>query len=90
MVSQPIHYRYAWGRSPLGNLQASRMTDIPFATQRSDDWPLEQIPLGVLGDDAPANVDRGQRRKLREALRKQDLDRRRQEAQTLFDANTQN
>lgn len=89
MVPHPIHYRYAWGRSPLGNLQAARNTDIPFATQRSDDWPLENIPLGVLGDDAPVTIDRGQRRKLQDALRKQDLERRVHEAQLLILENDQ-
>lgn len=84
MVPNPIHYRYAWGRSPLGNLQAERSSDIPFATQRSDDWPMEDIPLGVLGDDVPAKVDRGHRRKLQEALRQQDLDRRIYEAKALI------
>ena len=87
MVPHPVHYRYAWARSPLGNLQASRMTDIPFATQRSDDWPLEDVPLGVFGDDAPAKLDRGQRRKLQDALRKQDLERRLHEAAALIKAN---
>ena len=42
MVPNPIHFRYAWGRNPMGNLQVHHNTDIPFATQRSDDWPLEE------------------------------------------------
>jgi sialate O-acetylesterase len=90
MVANPIHYRYAWGRSPLGNLQANRNTDIPFATQRSDDWPLENIPFGVLGDDAPIQLDRQQRRKVEEALREQDLARRLHEARMLIEASGQN
>jgi sialate O-acetylesterase len=89
MVPQPIHYRYAWGRSPLGNLQAARLTDIPFATQRSDDWPLENTPLGVLGDEVSTKLDRGQRRKLMEALRKQDHERRIYEAQSLINESRQ-
>ena len=84
MVPHPIHYRYAWGRSPLGNLQAARHADIPFATQRSDDWPLENIPRGVLGAEAPETIDRGQRRKLMEALRQQDLQRRIHQAKQLI------
>ncbi|TWU60344.1 hypothetical protein Poly51_06190 [Rubripirellula tenax] len=84
MVPQPIHYRYAWARSPLGNLQADRITDIPFATQRSDDWPLENTPLGVIGDDAPTKLDRQQQNTVKEALRKQDLERRKLQAQTLL------
>jgi sialate O-acetylesterase len=39
LVPQPLHYRYAWARNPMGNLQILGNTDIPFATQRSDDWP---------------------------------------------------
>ncbi len=83
MVPQPIHYRYAWGRSPLGNLQAARSSDIPFATQRSDDWPFDSTPLGVFGDEPTTKLDRGQRRLLIEALRKQDHERRLREAQSL-------
>ena len=90
LVPTPTHYRYAWARSPLGNLQADRVSDIPFATQRSDEWPLENIPLGVLGDDAPVKLDRGQRRKLQEALRNQDLERRRRTAEALINASKQN
>jgi sialate O-acetylesterase len=75
MVSQPVHYRYAWGRSPLGNLQADRLTDIPFATQRSDDWPLENVPLGIRQEETTEKLDRQQQRKQIEALRKQDIER---------------
>jgi len=86
MVPDPVHYRYAWARSPLGNLQAERVSDVPFATQRSDDWPLENVPLGVFGDNAPEKLDRGQRRQLQEALQMQDLERRLHEAENLIDA----
>jgi sialate O-acetylesterase len=84
MVPAPVHYRYAWARSPMANMQAHHNTDIPMATQRSDDWPLEDVPLGVLGDDPPAKLDRSQRRQLVEALRKQDLERRLREAEALI------
>lgn len=75
MVPQPVHYRYAWGRSPLGNLQADRMTDIPFATQRSDEWTLENVPLGVHEAEVTEKLNRQQQRKLIDALRKQDIER---------------
>jgi sialate O-acetylesterase len=84
-----MHYRHAWGRSPLGNLQAARTSDIPFATQRSDDWPLENTPLGVLGEEVPPKLDRGQRRNIVEALRKQDHERRLHEAQSLVNESGQ-
>lgn len=89
MVPEPVHFRYAWARSPLGNLQASRMTDVPFATQRSDDWPLEAVPSGVFGDDQPEVLDRGQRRKQQEALRQLDLDRRVEAARMLLKENSE-
>lgn len=83
MVSKPIHYRYAWARSPLGNLQAERMTDIPFATQRSDDWPLENVPLGVHDQEVTGKLNRQQQRKLLEVLRQQDIQRILQNAEAL-------
>lgn len=87
MVPNPIHYRYAWARNPMGNLQAHHNTDIPIATQRSDDWPMENVPLGVLGTDPPSKLERPQRRQLMEALRQQDLERRLKEAEALIREN---
>jgi len=75
MVATPLHYRYAWGRSPLGNLQTERMTDIPFATQRSDEWSLENVPLGVHEEEITQKLDRQQQRRIIEALREQDVQR---------------
>ena len=87
MVPQPVHFRYAWGRSPLGNLQAERTSDVPFATQRSDEWTLENVPLGVFDEEVAEKLDRGQRRKQQEALRKLDLDRRLHAARSLMEQN---
>ena len=84
MVQEPIHYRYAWARSPMGNLQAHHNTDIPLATQRSDDWLMEQIPLNVFGDRPPEKLQRGERGKLFRALRQLDMDRRMKEAEQLL------
>jgi sialate O-acetylesterase len=75
MVPQPIHYRYAWGRSPLGNLQADRNSDIPFATQRSDAWSLENVPLGVFEEEVVGKLNGQQQRKQIEALQRQDVER---------------
>ncbi len=90
MVAEPVHYRYAWGRSPLGNLQAERITDIPFATQRSDDWSLENVPLGVHDEEVTEKLDRQQQRKLTETLREQDAQRRLAEAKLLMSKTTEN
>ena len=89
MVAEPVHYRYAWGRSPLGNLQAERITDIPFATQRSDNWSLENVPLGVHDEEVTKKLDRQQQQKLIEALREQDIQRRLAETKSLVSTTTE-
>ena len=75
MVKKPIHYRYAWGRNPLANLQATGNKDLPFATQRSDDWVMEEVPLGVLGETVNLPISRADRSKILGALREQDRQR---------------
>jgi sialate O-acetylesterase len=90
MVPDPIHFRYAWGRNPLANLQATGNKDLPFATQRSDDWKLEEVPLGVLGDKVALPISRGDRGKIIQALREQDSLRRLKEAKLVIEANSGN
>jgi len=51
-VAEPKHYRYAWARNPMANL-VNRF-GIPIATQRSDDWVLEEMPLKI---EAPEGMD---------------------------------
>jgi sialate O-acetylesterase len=80
MVPEPIHFRYAWGRSPMGNIQAHHNTDVPLATQRSDDWKMIEVP--VIGE----SVDRGTRNEVRKALRLEDMRRRLFDAQTLIES----
>jgi sialate O-acetylesterase len=87
LVPSPVHFRYAWGRNPMGNLQSADHNDLPFATQRSDDWRMEDVPLGVLGDDVVQGdkLNRRQRSRILEALRKEDLRRRLAEAKALLE-----
>ena len=80
MVADPIHFRYGWGRNPLANLQAAGHKDLPLATQRSDNWRAEEVPLGILGDKVELPISRRDSNKLRNALRQQDKDRRIMEA----------
>ncbi len=87
MVAEPVHFRYAWGRNPLANLQATGNKDLPFATQRSDDWVMEQVPLGVLGEEVELPISRGDRSKIIQALRDQDKTRRLKEAELIIEAN---
>ncbi|MBK8979797.1 MAG: hypothetical protein IPM29_28195 [Planctomycetes bacterium] len=86
LVPAPIHYRYAWGRNPLANLQAIGNKDLPFATQRSDDWRMEEVPLGVLAGRETA-PDRAQRGYIQQVLREEDLRRRLYEAEQFIEAN---
>lgn len=86
MVSDPVHFRYAWARSPLANMQAQPHTDIPLPTQRSDDWPLEAIPFGLFGNESPGPLSRPQSRQQSEALRQLDLERRKSIARELLDS----
>ena len=87
MVSNPLHFRYAWGRNPLANLQATGNKDLPFATQRSDDWRLEEVPLGVFEEEVTLPISRGDRGKILQALREQDKARRVREAELVIESN---
>jgi len=86
LVPKPIHFRYAWGRNPLANLKTADHTDIPFATQRSDNWTLEEMYEAYTGKEpaSPGNLDRGERGQLSKALRAEDLRRRLYEAEALL------
>ena len=85
MISEPIHYRYAWGRNPLANLQATGNKDLPFATQRSDTWVMEEVPLGVLGEQVTLPISRADRGKILQVLRQQDEDRLRMQVQSTLE-----
>ncbi|MEM1453074.1 MAG: hypothetical protein AAGI22_28495, partial [Planctomycetota bacterium] len=85
LVPAPIHFRYAWGRNPLANLQATGNKDLPFATQRSDDWEMGTVPLGVLDEPIDGKMTRQQRYTVLRALRAEDLRRRLAEARTLLE-----
>jgi sialate O-acetylesterase len=89
MVPKPIHYRYAWGRSPMGNLQAHHNTDIPVATQRSDSWSMKEIYEAVTGkvSNSVGSLERGERAELIKTLREEDIRRRLAEAEALIGEN---
>ena len=81
-VSEPAHYRYAWGRNPMGNLKYLQTQDgPPLATQRSDDWPMKEVPVkfGEVLDQKTMNQSR-------EAHKLFDMERKVKDAQLLLDA----
>jgi len=86
LVPAPLHFRYAWGRSPLANLQATGNKDLPFATQRSDDWDLGAVPLGVLDGPIEGELTRDQRERVLAELRREDVRRRSAEARAYLEA----
>jgi sialate O-acetylesterase len=87
MVPQPIHYRYAWGRNPLANVQAIGHKDLPLATQKSDDWALEEVPANVFTDQPSLPLERRDANRIRQALREQDNARRIKEAGLILQEN---
>ena len=66
-VPEPLHYRYAWARNPMANLSNSRQ--IPIATQRSDDWIMEETPIKF--PLAPGADPKSQSRQLAGKIRKE-------------------
>ena len=86
LVPLPQQFRYGWGRNPLANVQALGNKDLPFATQRSDDWGMGDVPLGVLGEgwDGKAALTGGQTNQVRKALRQEDVRRRVAEAEAVL------
>jgi len=86
LVPHPVHYRYAWGRNPMGNVQANRGSDTPLATQRSDAWTNGDLLKALTGKEAenPMVLNRGETRKLQEALAAEDRRRMAEEAKALL------
>jgi sialate O-acetylesterase len=87
MVEKPVHFRFAWGRNPLANLQATGNKDIPFPTQRSDNWLMEETPSGILPVGVKLPLSNGDENKIKAALREQDRLRRLKEAELIIKAN---
>ena len=80
-VANPIHYRYAWGRNPMGNLKPRYNFDSAIlATQRSDDWKIHEVPI-KFGDKA----NRHTINLVRQANRMFDMERRLKDAKFLLD-----
>lgn len=88
LVQKPLHYRYAWSRSPMGNLQASGNSDIPFATQRSDTWSMNEMFEALTGKKPKEALalDRPEHGEFKKALQAEDQRRKRAEAEALLKA----
>jgi sialate O-acetylesterase len=84
-VPNPVHYRYAWARNPLGNIVNNR--GVPLPGQRSDDWILEETPVKIaVPPDMPEDAARRQAaNRRRKELERDDLDRRIKEAEATIE-----
>ena len=76
LVDKPVHYRYAWGRNPMGDIQRSVRfgNTVMLPTQRSDNWSNADLLKALTGIDAeaPGQLSRGENNALRAALMKED------------------
>jgi hypothetical protein len=65
----------------MANVQLSGHSDVPLATQRSDQWDVFEVPVQAQGSS-----DGEKFKKVREALQKDDLERRMYEARKLLES----
>jgi len=90
LVPNPIHFRFAWGRNPMGNLRQGvyQSGDVPLAAQRSDNWTVADMYENYTGKKSavPGLVNGGEVEALKKALKAADLERRIFEAQALLDS----
>ena len=42
LVPKPVHVRYAWGHSPMGNLKVNGHQEMPLPEFRTDQWDLPE------------------------------------------------
>jgi sialate O-acetylesterase len=42
LVPKPVHFRYAWGNSPMGNLYVNGHQEMPIPEFRTDTWDLPE------------------------------------------------
>jgi sialate O-acetylesterase len=83
LVAEPVYYRHAWGRNPLANLKAD---GIPLDTLRNDNFTVADLyEIHTGKKSATPNILNGRElRELTDALKSEDVKRRRHEAETFL------
>ena len=83
LVAEPVYYRHAWGRNPLANLKAD---GIPLDTLRNDNFTVADMYEIYTGKKSatPNSLNGVEHRDLRNALKSEDVKRRRNEAETFI------
>lgn len=89
LVLEPVYFRHAWARNPLESLKSSDLSGLPFDTQRNDPFTLADLYRIYTGKESakPGVLHRGEHRELLEALKAEDLKRRKEEAKKLLGEN---
>lgn len=89
LVSKPVHFRYAWGRNPMGDIQRSVRfgNTVMLPTQRSDNWSNGDLLKALTGKDAldPGRLSKGENNALEAALQKEDQRRKLAEARAVVE-----
>jgi sialate O-acetylesterase len=89
-VPKPVHFRYAWGRNPMGNLRIGNTheKDCALAAQRSDSWTMPDMYQAYTGKKsaAPGEINGREMNELRKALQAADLARRVADAKILIES----
>ena len=88
LVPKPVHFRYAWGRNPMGNirLKVTFGNEVALPTQRSDQWTNADLLKALTGKTAedPGQLNRGENNALRAVLISEDLRRKIAEAKAVL------
>jgi len=63
LVEQPVAVRYAWARSPMGNLKVNGKEWLPLQSFRTDEWDWPESE-----DPAESLVDRGKNRAMQQEV----------------------
>ena len=89
LVSKPLHFRYAWGRNPMGDIQRSVRfgNTVMLPTLRSDSWSNGDLLKALTGKDAidPGRLIKSENNALEAALEKEDRRRKLAEAKAVIE-----
>jgi sialate O-acetylesterase len=88
LVEHPVHFRYAWGRNPMGNVRQSYRFGnvVMLPTQRSDNWTNADLLKALTGNEAddPLQIGKSGNNQLKSALAQEDHRRKLAEAKALL------
>lgn len=90
LIEKPIHFRYAWGRNPMGDIQRSVRfgNRVMLPTQRSDNWTNADLLKSLTGKEAedPGLLNKSESNALRQALMMEDQVRKIEQAKALLES----